>query len=585
MAGRIPPQFIDELLNRIDIIDLINSRVPLKKAGKDYQACCPFHDEKTPSFTVSPDKQFYHCFGCGAHGTAIGFLMEYERMGFVEAVEELAHRAGVEVPREGGDDTRPDFGPLYDTLEQADRFYRQQLRQHPQAERAVSYLKNRGLSGEIAAEYGIGFAPPGWDNLLTQLGRGKEQVALLRTTGMISEPEGKCYDRFRDRIMFPIRDRRGRVIAFGGRIIDDGKPKYLNSPETPVFHKGRELYGLYEARKALKKIDRLMVVEGYLDVVALAQFGIRYAVATLGTATTGEHLEQLFRTTSEVIFCFDGDRAGREAGWKALQTALPHMRDGREARFLFLPEGEDPDTMVRKEGAAAFEERAANAAPLSRFLFDRLTEQVEIATPAGKAKLAELATPLLEQLPTGVFRELMWKSLNELVGVKLKPGSTPPPGKSRSAKKPVGGARQTVTPIRLAVTLVLHQPRLALLPDLPRQWQQLDAPGVTLLRELLELLQNQPTLNSAQLVERWHEREEYRYLKQLAAADLPIPEEGMEAEFRGVLHRLEQQLREEELDNLLDKARAGGLDGAEKRRLQQLLAEKANPGQSPNTTE
>jgi DNA primase len=574
MAGRIPPQFIDELLNRVDIVDLINSRVPLKKAGKDYQACCPFHDEKTPSFTVSRDKQFYHCFGCGVHGTAIGFLMEYDRMGFVEAVEELAQREGLEVPREGGESSGPDYRPLYETLEESARFYRWQLRHHPEGQRAIDYLKGRGLSGEITAEFGIGFAPPGWDNLLNHLGKDDEGLVKLRTTGMVSEPEGKCYDRFRERIMFPIRDKRGRTIAFGGRIIGDGKPKYLNSPETPLFHKGRELYGIFEARKALKTIERLLVVEGYMDVVALAQFGVRYAVATLGTATTADHLEQLFRVTPEVIFCFDGDRAGRDAGWKALNTALPLMRDGREVRFLFLPEGEDPDTMIRKEGAEAFETRVRESTPLSRFLFDQLTEQVDMETPAGRAKLSELALPLLERLPNGVFQALMHKDLNDLVGIELTPPKGEDKGRPRR-KPPVKGAKQTLTPLRLAVALVLKNPRLALLPDLPGAWRQLDSTGVTLLAEILELIQNQPNLTSVQLIERWHDQEEYRYLNKLAATDLPVPEEGMEAEFRGVLHRLDDQLREDELARLLDKAEEEGLTGDEKLRLKHLLAEEA----------
>jgi DNA primase len=574
MAGRIPPQFIDELLNRVDIVDLINSRVPLKKAGKDYQACCPFHDEKTPSFTVSRDKQFYHCFGCGVHGTAIGFLMEYDHMGFVEAVEELAQREGLDVPREGGQSSGPDYRPLYETLEESARFYRWQLRHHSEGRQAIDYLKGRGLSGEITAEFGIGFAPPGWDNLLNHLGKEEEGLGKLRTTGMVSEPEGKCYDRFRERIMFPIRDKRGRTIAFGGRIIGDGKPKYLNSPETPLFHKGRELYGLFEARKALKTIERLMVVEGYMDVVALAQFGIRYAVATLGTATTADHLEQLFRVTPEVIFCFDGDRAGRDAGWKALNTALPLMRDGREVRFLFLPEGEDPDTMIRKEGAEAFELRVRESTPLSRFLFDHLTEQVEMETPAGRAKLSELALPLLERLPQGVFQALMRKDLDNLVGIELTPRR--PAEKERPRRKAAAkGAKQILTPLRMAVALLLRNPQLALLPDLPSGWRRLDSTGVTLLADMLELIGNQPNLTSVQLIERWHDREEYRYLNKLTAMDLPVPDEGMEAEFLGVLHRLEIQLRKEELDRLLDKADAEGLTGDEKLRLKQLLEEEA----------
>ncbi|MFM1892488.1 MAG: hypothetical protein RLZ44_1565, partial [Pseudomonadota bacterium] len=358
MAGKIPQRFIDDLIARVDIVDVINQRVPLKKAGHEYKACCPFHDEKTPSFTVSPTKQFYHCFGCGAHGTAIGFLMDYDRLSYPEAIEALADDLGLEVPHEAGVERGPDLSPLYEILEQAARFYAWQLRRHPDSARAVEYLRQRGVSGEIAADFRIGFAPPGWDNLLRELGGDARAVDSLRGAGLISEPEdGKRYDRLRDRIVFPILDARGRVVGFGGRVLGAGEPKYLNSPETPVFHKGRELYGLYQAKQAVKQLERLLVVEGYMDVVALAQFGIRYAVATLGTATTAEHLEKLFRSVPEVVFCFDGDRAGRDAAWKALETALPLLREGRQARFLFLPEGEDPDTLVRREGAAAFAAR------------------------------------------------------------------------------------------------------------------------------------------------------------------------------------------------------------------------------------
>ena len=362
MAGRIPSQFIDDLIARTDIVDLIGSRVQLRKAGKDFQARCPFHDEKTPSFTVSRDKQFYHCFGCGAHGTAIGFLMEYDRLGFREAIEELAQKAGLEVPSEAvATPTGPDSAPLYAILELAAQVYRRQLREHPDAPRAVEYLKDRGLNGEIAGRYAMGYAPASWDFLLARLGTDAGARERLFQAGLITEQDGKRYDRFRDRIMFPIRDRRGRVIGFGGRLLGDGKPKYLNSPETPVFHKGRELYGLYEAQQARRKLERLLVVEGYLDVIALAQFGIDYAVATLGTATTPEHLQLLLRSAPELVFCFDGDRAGRDAAWKALETALPLATGNQSLRFLFLPDGEDPDTLVRNEGQAAFEQRLQRA--------------------------------------------------------------------------------------------------------------------------------------------------------------------------------------------------------------------------------
>lgn len=574
MAGKIPAQFIDDLIDRVDIVDLINGRIQLKKTGRDYQACCPFHDEKTPSFTVSREKQFYHCFGCGAHGTAVGFLMEYDNMGFVDAIEELAQQQGLEVPREGGHPSGPDLRPMYDTLEQAASYYGQQLRKHPQAQQAVEYLKARGLSGEIAAEFNVGYAPPGWDNLINQLGSNKESLERLRVTGMISEPDGKCYDRFRNRIMFPIRDRRGRVIAFGGRVLGDDKPKYLNSPETPVFHKGRELYGLYEAHKALHKIQQLLVVEGYMDVVALAQFGIRYAVATLGTATTSEHMEQLFRVTHKIIFCFDGDRAGAEAGWKALKTTLPLMRDGREAKFLFLPDGEDPDTLIRKEGTEAFAKRIENATPLSRFMFDRLSEEMDISEPGGRARLAELAKPLMSSLPKGVFRDILQQQLNEIVGLD----TTHIMGDINQTQAP---KRRAISPrqkkpmplVRRAITILLHHPQLALLPDLPEKWRELNSTGTNLLGKLLELVQNHPNLKSAQLIERWHGTEEYKHLNKLSATQLLLPEQGVEGEFRDTLTAIEQQIRTDELNELLEKAKTTTLLDQEKTRLNQLLME------------
>ncbi len=578
MAGRIPSHFIDELLNRADIVDLINSRVSLKKAGKDYQACCPFHDEKTPSFTVSREKQFYHCFGCGAHGTAIGFLMEYDNLGFVEAVEELASRAGLEVPREaGGDQTGPDYRPLYAILEQSARFYQGQLRRHRQAEQAVNYLKDRGLSGQIAADFGIGFAPPGWTNLIDNLGGNKDDLDGLRITGMTSESEeGKRYDRFRNRIMFPIRNHRGQVIGFGGRVLGDGKPKYLNSPETPLFHKGRELYGLYEARKAVRKLERLLVVEGYMDVAALAQFDIRYAVATLGTATTPEHLDRLFQSAQEVVFCFDGDRAGRDAGWKALQTALPVMKDGREVRFLFLPEGEDPDSAVRKEGSATFQQRIVKASPLSSFLFDNLSQQVDMHSLGGRARLAELAKPLLAQLPAGLFRQMMFKQLGELVGVDVTEPRQIKPGAGSSRRRTLSKSfLGTMPPIRRAIALLVTNPVFAAEENLPTGWENLPLPGIDLLKELLELLRHQPNLTTAALLERWRDREEGKHLAKLTAAVLPLPQQGQRREFQDTLSSMQKQCLDRETETLLAKAAKEGLDGAGKQRLRQLLNEKA----------
>ena len=421
MAGLIPQTFIDDLLDRVDIVDVVNSRVQLKKAGKNYKACCPFHEEKSPSFTVAQDKQFYYCFGCGAGGNALGFVMEFDRLDFLPAVEMLAKNAGMEIPREAAPDQRvtKQKDSLYSILTQSDKFFRQQLRTHQGAKVAVDYLKGRGLSGKIAAQFGVGYAPPGWDNLLKVAGGDDQKNKLLDESGMIivKPEEKKQYDRFRHRIMFPIRDQRGRTIGFGGRVLDDSTPKYLNSPETPVFHKGREHYGLYEARQALKEIPCLIMVEGYMDVIALAQYGIANAVATLGTALTENHLQKLFRYTSEIVFCFDGDSAGRRAAARSLEIALPEMRDGVSAKFLFLPDGEDPDSMVRQLGTEAFLEQVEKSQPLSEFLFEQLSDGIDSSTADGKARLSKTCAPQINRIPQGVFRQLMLEELSRRTGV------------------------------------------------------------------------------------------------------------------------------------------------------------------------
>lgn len=420
--SRIPSAFIDDLLNRLDIVDIIDHRVKLKRAGKNYSACCPFHQEKTPSFTVSPDKQFYYCFGCGATGNALGFLMEYENLGFIDAVENLAKHAGMEVPREENKfaekrDSRLKL--LYKILEQASEFYQTQLREHPQKEKPVNYLKNRGLSGVIAKMFGIGFAPPGHHNLMQKLGQNEEAIEQLIDTGLVikREDDGRKYDRFRFRIMFPIRDVRGRVIGFGGRVLGDDKPKYLNSPETDVFHKSRELYGLYEARQANRKLEQLVVVEGYMDVIALAQYGINNAVATMGTACGEEHLTLAFRFVSEIVFCFDGDNAGRNAAKRALTNSLSAMEDGRQIKFLFLPEGQDPDSLVRQIGAERFKAQLDNAVPLEEFLFEAAAENIDTSKMEGRARFSKVAAPLIAMLPEGIFRELMFDNLAKRTGL------------------------------------------------------------------------------------------------------------------------------------------------------------------------
>lgn len=450
MAGLIPQSFIDDLLNRTDIVDVVSSRIQLKKTGKNYSACCPFHKEKTPSFTVSPDKQFYYCFGCGAGGNALGFVMDHDQLEFPQAIEELAKRAGMDVPREesgrGHKPRQPVDSPLYPLLNAAAEHYRQALKSHPQRKYAVDYLKGRGLTGEIARDFGIGFAPPGWDNLLKQLGADALQQKVMIDAGLLIEnaENGRRYDRFRDRIMFPIRDSRGRVIAFGGRVLGDDKPKYLNSPETPVFHKGQELYGLYEARKHNRDLDEIMVVEGYMDVIALAQQGLRNAVATLGTATSEEHLKRLFRIVPSVLFCFDGDAAGRNAAWRALESTLPSLQDGRRARFLFLPEGEDPDTLVRAEGTDAFRARInQHAQPLADYFFQQLSEEADPRSLEGKAHLVTLAAPLIDKIPGNNLRALMRQRLSEITGLSgeaLSQVASPPRSHTPSAPSQILGS-------------------------------------------------------------------------------------------------------------------------------------------------
>ena len=420
----IPQAFIDELLSRIDIVEIINPRLTLKKTGQNYTGLCPFHGEKTPSFTVSPDKQFYHCFGCQVSGNALQFLMAFEQLDFIVAIEMLATKAGLEIPKASSPaskERQQERKSIYQILAQSTEYYQTQLKEHPGRNVAVNYLKERGLSGTIAKNFGLGFAPQGWDNLYLALAKTNHEHDLLRDSGMVVEKttdgQEKRYDRFRERIMFPIRDMSGRVIAFGGRAIGADKPKYLNSPETPVFHKGRALYGLYEARKHNRKLDSLIVVEGYMDVVALAQHGLSNAVATLGTATTPQHLARLFQVVPRIIFAFDGDKAGRNAAWKALLAALSHMSDGRSARFLFVPDGEDPDSLIRLEGKKKFALRLAGAMSFSDFFYQTLTEGVNTSDFDGKAELGKLAMALILKMPKGIFRELMLNKLSKLTNL------------------------------------------------------------------------------------------------------------------------------------------------------------------------
>jgi DNA primase len=538
MSGRIPDSFIEELLARTDIVEVIERRVALKRAGSEFQARCPFHDEKTPSFTVSPRKQFYHCFGCGAHGSAIGFLMNYEGLEFVDAVEELARNAGLKVPRSESHRARPRAG-LHEMLDQAAGFFQARLREYPPA---IEYLKSRGLSGEICRDFGIGYAPDSWDALQKHLGTDEDRLRLMQRAGLLSQGKGKAYDKFRDRIMFPIHDRRGRVIAFGGRAMGEDGPKYLNSPETELFHKGRELYGLYLARQRGGRMEAIIVVEGYTDVVALAQFGLRNAVATLGTATTPEQAGLLFRAAETVIYCFDGDEAGRKAAWRALQSTLPKLREGVQARFLFLPEGEDPDSLVRQRGREEFETLLGEAQPLSDFLFEHFTAQVDMESLDGRAKLVQLALPLLETLPRGVFRDMMTERLESLARHRIRRGTGGRRGDAPGPARPRG--TQGRTPVRLALAHLVQNPGLVDLAGELDELRDADLKGVDIFLELVDFCAKRPNMTTAQLLELLHGHPAQEHLARLAGWPLPGDPEGQALEFRDAVTGIRLQWTE-----------------------------------------
>ncbi|WP_210494879.1 DNA primase [Pantoea ananatis] len=571
MAGRIPRVFINDLLARTDIVELIDARVKLKKQGKNYHACCPFHNEKTPSFTVNGEKQFYHCFGCGAHGNAIDFLMNYDRLEFVESIEELATSHGLDVPYEAGNGPsqmeRHQRQSLYQLMENLNGFYQQSLQQSS-AQSARDYLEHRGLSAYIINHFSIGYAPAGWDNVLKRFGKQPEDRESLMEAGMlVSNDKGRVYDRFRERVMFPIRDKRGRVIGFGGRVLGNDTPKYLNSPETPVFHKGRQLYGLYEALKNHPEPKRLLVVEGYMDVVALAQFGVDYAVASLGTSTTAEHIQLLFRSTDNVICCYDGDRAGREAAWRALETALPYMNDGRQLRFMFLPDGEDPDTLVRQEGKAAFEARMEQAMPLSSFLFDSLLPQVDLSSRDGKARLSTLALPLITQIPGETLRIYMRQALGNKLGIlddsqleKLMPKQAP------GGSAPVAPPLKRTT-MRVLVALLIQNPQLAtLVPSLDGLAESKIA-GLPLFIELVTRCNENPGLTTGQLLELYRGTNFSQTLETLAVWNHMIVDEESEAVFQDSLASVYDSALEERLEFLIARERTHGLSTDERREL------------------
>lgn len=574
MAGRIPQDFIDDLVERADIADVIGSRIQLKKQGREYKAPCPFHSEKTPSFTVSAQKGFYHCFGCGAHGTALGFLMEFDRLEFPEAVEELAQMLGLEVPRGEQTENRTAVTPIFEMLTEAARLYQQALKKHSPA---AEYLKSRGLDGSTVRDYGIGYAPPGWDFLLQHFDTKDETRRHLKSAGLIAErDQGGFYDRFRDRIVFPIRDSRGRVIGFGGRIIGNEEPKYLNSPETAVFHKGRELYGLYEARRATRKLNRLLVVEGYMDVVSLARHGFQDSVATLGTATTPEHLRRLFRVAQDITFCFDGDRAGRDAAWRALQTSLPEMREGRQVRFLFLPDDEDPDSVVRAEGSQGLNERLKNTVPLSDYLLRELKAQTDTDSVDGRARLAELARPMLKNIPDGFYKTLLTDRLATEIGMGREK-LTALLGDAESARRSTGRpsrlrrpAGRQPTLIRQAIQVILNYPSVRAQITPPEHLPNVRQRGAALLVEILEIAAQKPNINPAGVLERFRDRPEYPHLVSLLAEEFLIDIEVAGSVLDDNLRRIISEAEQHRFAELVEAANERNLNADEKDELRRL---------------
>lgn len=657
MTGRIPQAFIDDLLDRLDIVDIVDSRVKLKRTGKNYAACCPFHDEKTPSFTVSQDKQFYYCFGCGASGNSLGFVMDYDRLSFREAVDNLAKLAGVSVPEETERSQASVAAEkrrkrLYQVLESANAHFQSQLRRHPARKEAAGYLRKRGLSAEVVTEFGLGFAPPGWDHLLTHIAKTNPDLdpagafKLAEDAGLaLRNPEsGRQYDRFRHRIMFPIHDVRGRVIGFGGRMLEEAnkgggksQPKYLNSPETQVFHKGKELYGLWAAKQQPTKLEKLLVVEGYMDVVALAQFGINYAVATLGTACGEDHLTLAFKHCSQVVFCFDGDRAGRAAAGRALENSLPVMTDGRAVKFLFLPEGEDPDTLVRQLGQERFEALVDKAIPLEDFLFDYVSADLDTRSMEGRARMSQRAAPLLNRLPAGVYRELMFgllakrtdlsldtiKELTELPpeplstqaaqavperkpaahkqGEKIAPGTQPPADAyaTQPPPRPVRPAAQThkslfkLTPEKRLSALLLQHPNLAQQPLEWRTQKNEEDPDLERFHAIYELLQQRPHYSINRVLGYWRATRgatETEELASLVAEDMLAGARDRvaydaQAEFLACIKQVDRRrsdaLRQQQLQQLQSSTVAELSKEERKRLVEQILRDKLQSGSSP----
>ncbi|GAB4262026.1 MAG: DNA primase [Methylomicrobium sp.] len=573
MSGRIPQDFINDLLLRVDIVDLIDSHIPLKKTGVNFVARCPFHSEKTPSFSVNRKKQFYYCFGCGASGNAISFLMDYNHLNFVEAVEDLASFVGLPVPRESfkaSDQAfkADDLSRLYQLMEQVAEFYVEQLKHGKEAIKAVEYLKNRQVSDAVAQEYKLGYAPEGWNVLASRY-----DSKLLAEAGLLVAKEGSDgYDRFRGRVMFPIRDKRGRVVGFGARVLDDSVPKYLNSPETPLFSKGNEVYGLYELLQREGRPESILIVEGYMDVVALAQHGIGFAVATLGTATSKAHLELLFRFSPELVFCFDGDKAGQEAAWRAMDASFSCLKDGRRIKIMALPEGHDPDSLIREEGRAEFMQRIDSSQPLSEFFFGHYRSELSLATIEGRAMLVSRAKKYLDLLPVGVFRDMMFQELRGLTGFKKLDVLENKAKLSANALASRRSGSKRLSPSRVAIALLLQNPDLVEIVEQKEiDWSVLNFPGSQLFQEAVDLIVCENPKNLSMLLELFRGRDSEELVKQLAFLDVMVPDEGVRAEFSDALDRLLRHAKDSLIEQLIEKEKKGGLSKEEREQLGKLL--------------
>ena len=597
MAGRIPQHFIDELLGRIDIVDIIDGYVPLKKTGDNYKACCPFHNEKTPSFTVSQSKQFYHCFGCGVSGSAISFLMEFDHLEFRPAIEQLASRAGLDIPLEAQEKTphKKSEVDLFQLMTEATRFFQTQLRTHKDKDQAIDYLKSRGLDGNTAKKFAIGYAPSGWDNLINAFTQSPAITRSLMTTGLVTENDkGRRYDRFRDRIIFPIEDYRGRVIGFGGRSMDtkaeEHGPKYLNSPETPIFHKGSELYGLFLARAAIKSSGYVLIVEGYMDVISLNHHGVENSVATLGTATTLQHLQRLLRHSSNIIFSFDGDRAGREAAWKALNIMAPLMEDGIQASFLFLPEGEDPDTIIKNQGKEAFLQYVDQSMPLTDFLVQHLRNDCDLTRMDGRAKFTSLIKPIANQFPKGILKTLLIDQIAQIAQTPVREllraispserftsGSRKP--QRRNYRPPLRKPASIISPTRQLISNLLMSPQLVASIPVDFDQEVLASKGGEFVSQLIKTCREQPLATTAMILERYRGEKHFVTLEKLANHDhISVgeedkPDETATARIERLVSHLRQEVSSQQANARYSELAAkgfGNLNQTEKEELKKL---------------